>query len=59
MKAASMKTYRSVIKSNFIYLITSRLRGERGQFVKLANSRIDYLTLLGYQRAANNFIFEI
>src|SRR6202047_5387676 len=59
MKAASMKTYRSVIKSNFIYSITSRLRDERGQFVKLANSWIDNLTLPGYQRAANNFIFEM
>jgi len=42
-----------------MYLITSRLRGEGWQFVKLANSWIDYLTLPGYQRAANNFIFEI
>src|SRR5580700_3935877 len=59
MKAASMKTYRSVIKSSFMYLITSRPRGEGGQFVKFANPRVDYFTLPGYQRAADNFIFEI
>src|SRR5580704_9845701 len=59
MKAASMKTYRSVIKSNFINLASSCLRDESRQFVKFANSRIYNFTLPRDQSAANNFIIQI
>src|ERR1700735_437084 len=59
MKAASIKTYRSVIKSSFICLLSSLLHREGRQRIKLAHSRIHDFSLPSDQSAANDFVPEI